>query len=133
MRSIGTALATVLALGLLLGGCAAMQREAAHRKENLLAAAGFRVKPADTPEKLANLQAMQPLKMIAHPAKDGTLTYTYADPEGCKCLWVGGTAQYAEYRRLAMQQQVAQAQADAAMANEEMAMDWGMWGPWGPW
>jgi hypothetical protein len=123
---------TVAALGLGLAsfGCTAMRLDAAHHKENLLAAAGFRMKPGDTPEKLAQLQAMPQLKMISRTNPQGQLVYTYADSQGCKCLYTGGAAQYAEYRRLALEREMAEAQVESAEANEAAAMDWGWWGPW---
>ena len=135
-RSTRTVLAGGVGLvlaGALLGGCTAIKKEDAHRKENLLAAAGFQMRLPDTPEKLAKFQAMTPNKLIAHSRPDGTIAYTYADPLECKCLYIGGAPQYARYRELKQQQQVAQAQEDAAFAEEDTAMDWGMWGPWGPW
>jgi hypothetical protein len=125
-----TAVAAGLAAAIGLGGCAAMRQEAAHRKENLLVASGFAMKAADTPEKLAQLQAMPQLRMVARPAPNGGVVYTYADAQGCKCLYTGNAAQYQEYRRLALQQQIAEAQVEAAEANEAAAMDWGWWGPW---
>lgn len=124
----GIALAIALAVG--STACTAMRLEAAHRKENILAAAGFQMKPADTPDKLAQLQAMPQLKMIARNSPKGQLVYTYADAQGCKCLYTGNAQQYADYRRLALQQQMAESEVEAAQANEAAAMDWGWWGPW---
>ena len=124
------ALGVAIALVLGMAGCAAMRLEAAHRKENVLAAAGFKMKPADTPEKLAQLEAMPQLKMIARNRPSGQLVYTYADAKGCKCLYTGDAQQYADYRRLALQQQMAESEVEAAQANEAAAMDWGWWGPW---
>lgn len=126
-------MASLIAFALLAGGCAAMARSEAKRKENLFIAAGWQMKVADTPQKQATLQGLQPSRKILIRQKDGQPLYTFADPEGCNCMYVGTPAQYGEYRRLALQQQVAQDQVDAAMANESAAMDWGMWGPWGPW
>ncbi|HZR79677.1 MAG TPA: hypothetical protein VFD92_01160 [Candidatus Binatia bacterium] len=123
-------LAPAVAFTLSAAGCAAMRQEEVHRKENLLAAAGFRMKPADTPEKLAQLQAMPQTRMVARPAPQGGVVYTYADAQGCKCLYTGKAEEYQRYRQLAMQQQVAEAQVEAAEANEAAAMDWGWWGPW---
>ena len=111
-----------LIVALPLAGCAAIQRSEARDTEQLLAAAGFRAKPADTPEKLANLRTKPPRKLISH-SKDGNLVYSYADPDYCQCLYVGGSTEYSAYQRLAVQKEIAQEQRDAAM-------DWDMWGPW---
>ena len=112
----------VLAVALLLAGCAAIRRSEARDAEQLLAAAGFRAKPADTAAKLANLQTMPPLKLVAR-SKDEHFVYTYADPYNCQCLYVGGPAEYSAYQRLAVQKELAQEQREAAM-------EWEMWGPW---
>src|SRR5262249_50085928 len=70
------------------------------------AAAGFQAQPADTPEKLANLRAMPPRQLVSQ-AKDGTVVYSYADPDYCRCLYVGGPPEYSVYQRLAVQQEIA--------------------------
>ena len=94
-------LVLALALALLMGGCAAMRQEEAQKTDDLLAAAGFKVRPADTPEKLAHLKAMQPLK-VSMRTKDGRVIYSYADPYSCICVYVGGPEEYAQYQRLAL-------------------------------
>src|SRR5687767_11955018 len=64
----------VVMLGLIvalpLAGCAAIQRSEAKDTEQLLAAAGFQAKPAETPEKLTNLRTMPPRKLVSQ-SKDG--------------------------------------------------------------
>jgi hypothetical protein len=114
-----------LIVALPLAGCAAIQRSEAKDTEQLLAAAGFQAKPADTPEKLTNLRTMPARKLVSQ-AKDGKFVYSYADPDYCQCLYVGGPTEYSAYQRLAVQKEIAQEQREAAM-------DWDMWGPWGPW
>jgi hypothetical protein len=111
-----------LIIALPLAGCAAIQQREARDTEQLLAAAGFQAKPADTPEKLTNLKAMPPRKLVAR-SKDGNFVYTYADPDYCQCLYVGGSTEYAAYQRLAVQQEIAE-------EREAAAMDWDAWGPW---
>ena len=95
-----------LIVALPLAGCAAIQRREAKTTEQLLAAAGFQAQPADTPEKLANLRAMPPRQLVSQ-AKDGTVVYAYADPDYCRCLYVGGPPAYSVYQRLAVQQEIA--------------------------
>ena len=38
--------------------------------------------------------------------KDGTVQYTYADPDNCRCVYLGGSKEYAEYRRLATERRL---------------------------
>src|SRR5262249_1792224 len=99
-------LVTVIAMAFALGGCATMRRHEAREAGNLLAAAGFTPKPANTSERAQQLQAMPPLKLVSE-SKDGKLVYRYADPYNCNCLYVGDEHAYAEYKRLALQKQLA--------------------------
>jgi hypothetical protein len=122
----------MLVLAGLAGGCAAVRKDEAQSAEDLLVAAGFKAKPADTAAKLAQLKALPALKMQVR-SKNGQLGYSYADPYNCKCLYVGGPSQYAEYKRLAVKQQIAMDHVEAAEAEEDASLDWGMWGGFGPW
>jgi hypothetical protein len=65
---------------------------------------------------------MPPRKLVSQ-AKDGNFVYSYADPDYCQCLYVGGPQEYSAYQRLAVRKEIAQERLDAAM-------DWDMWGPW---
>jgi hypothetical protein len=88
-----------LIVALPLTGCAAIQRGEAREKEYWLAVAGFQAEPADTPAKLANLRAMPPHKLVSQE-KDGTVVYSYADPDYCQCMFVGGSKEYSAYQHL---------------------------------
>jgi hypothetical protein len=111
----------------------------AHSKEmkraveirQLLSAAGFTTKLADTPEKMEKLRAMEQRQLLAH-SLDGGVYYTYADAEGCGCLMAGDEKAYQEFNRLATERRIAEDYRKAAEARERTAMDWGYWGPW-PW
>ena len=124
-----THLLMVFATAFAMVGCAAMRRHEARDTGDLLVAAGFRSKLADTPEREQRLRALPPLKMVSQ-SKDGHLVYRYADPYSCDCLYVGDEQAYAEYKRLALKKQVAEERLEAAEAEESGAMDWGLWGPW---
>lgn len=119
------AMATVLSLV----GCTTVRQLESQQTEDLLAAAGFKVKPADTPEKLDHLKSFPAYKMQTR-TKDSNIVYTYADPNNCKCLYVGTPKEYQEYKRLEVQQQIAENQRMAAEDAEWAAMNWGVWGPW---
>ena len=118
----------IAATALPLVGCATLHRREAQSTEQVLAAAGFRQKPADTPAKLANLNTMPPRKLVSH-VEDGHFAYSYADPDNCHCLYVGGDAEYSAFQKLSVEKQIADERLEAAMDAE---MDWDMWGP-GPW
>jgi hypothetical protein len=102
-------------------GCAATQRKEAVSIERLLSEAGFKMIPATTPEQLASLKAMPPLK-LKKQTQNGKVVYTYADPENCKCVYIGGPDQYAEYRHFLDQKSVVKEdQLDNIMETEEQA------------
>ena len=88
-----------LAVALPLTGCAAIQRGEERGEEHWLALAGFQAEPADTPEQLANLRAMPPHELVSQ-VKDGNVVYSYADPDNCQCMYVGGPEEYSAYRLL---------------------------------
>ncbi len=116
-------IAVIAVLGVALAGCAAMEKSEAADTEQLLAAAGFIMKPADTPEKLAHLKTLTQLKVVPHD-RNGKMYYVYADAADCQCLYAGNQEAYQRYENLAVKQNIAQ-------MNEAASMDWGMWGPWG--
>jgi hypothetical protein len=118
----------IVAVALLVAACAAIQREEAQKTESILSAAGFQMRLADTPARVAHLSTLTPLKLVPH-LKDGKLLYVYADPKSCRCLLVGDEQAYQRYQQLAFKQQLAQEQVMAAEMNEDAAMDWGLWGP----
>ena len=121
-------LLVLLATTFALGGCAAMRRHEARDTGDLLVAAGFTTKPADTPARAQQLHAMPPLKLVSE-SKDGNIVYRYADPYSCDCLYVGDQQAYAEYKRLALQKQIADERFEAAEAEESAAIDGGLWEP----
>jgi hypothetical protein len=107
---------------LALSGCATMRGHEAEAAstESRLAAAGFKMRPADTPERLRDLATMPPRRMVARK-KDGNVMYTFADPQNCRCLYVGGAKEYAEYER--------GLEKEVARAMDESSMDWDLWIP----
>lgn len=124
-------LAIVLVTTLSLG-CAAIQRSEAIRTERVLAAAGFQMKLADTPEKLAKVQGMTQRKLQPHD-KDGEVFFVYADALECNCVYVGTEAAHQRYQQLALKQELADQARETAELNENAAMEWNTWGTWGPW
>jgi hypothetical protein len=117
-----------LVLAFTLLGCATIERGATQETEQLPAAAGFRMKLADTPGKLANLQALPQQRLTAR-MMNGKVIYLYADAAVCNCLYMGNEKAYQRYQQFAVEKQIAAEQADAAQMD--MGVDWSMWGPWG--
>ena len=121
-RRLARAAALTAAALLALSGCASIRRHEAADTEDLLAAAGFQRREADQPSRQQDLASMPPYKVVER-SKDGKVIYTFADPEHCHCVYVGGPKEYAEYRHLLMDREVARETDDAAL-------NWEAWGPW---
>jgi hypothetical protein len=113
----------VIVTTIVLAGCAALKKQETKSTEQLLSASGFDIQPADTPEKLASLQEMKQNKLIRRQTKDGQLQFLYADAAVCRCLYVGDQQDYQQYQKLAMQQQI-------AIADQEAALDASLDSPW---
>jgi hypothetical protein len=104
----------------------------AQEKEGQLAAAGFIRQPADTPQKLAKLQAL-PQNAIVAAQRKGHNVYIYADAAGCNCAFIGNDAAYQQYQQIRAANNIAQMQETTAILNQEAMMDWGgAWGPYTP-
>lgn len=112
-----------------LGGCAAIQRSEARQTEDLLAAAGFHQFPADNSQRIDALKTMKP-RTISMVTKNGKTYWVYPDPTNCNCLYAGTESNYQEYKRLALEKQIADENLAAAEAAQDAAMDYDMWGPW---
>jgi hypothetical protein len=116
---------TLLTIGALLAlaiGCTTTKE-----RENMLSAAGFKMVPANTPEREAHLKSL-PADKITPVQRQGTTYYTFPDPKN-NVLYVGQEAQYQKYRQLRYQKQLADEQLETAQMNENA---WGAWGAWGP-
>lgn len=111
-----------------LVNCASQE---AKSTEQLLAAADFQVRYADTPQKLAKLETLTQRELVAHPT-DGGVRYVYADAAGCKCLYAGDEQAYQRYQNLVVQEKIAGEQEMTARLNRDAEMDWGLWRPWHP-
>lgn len=119
-----------LMLSLSLSGCTTVA-ERAQATEATLAASGFQVKLANTPDQLAHIQSQTQMQLVPHE-KDGSVYYVYADAQNCRCLYWGNEVAYQKYQQYSLEKEIADEQRQAASMNQSAAMNWGMWGP-GPW
>ena len=121
-----TMLLAASSASLTMSACTTPQQRAAG-KEDLLAAAGFTVQPANTPERIASLRSL-PSNKVVQRVRGSTVRYVYADPLACGCLYVGDQAAYGRYRQEVFQRRLADEQAMTAQMNQ-FAWDDGSWGP----
>jgi hypothetical protein len=111
-----------------LAGCASIGAE---QTESMLSAATFTMKLADTPTKLAKLQAL-PQNKVVPITRNGKLYYVYADAAGCRCIYIGNQAAYQQYQQLRIAQNIAAEQEATAEMNQDAMMDWETFGPYQP-
>jgi hypothetical protein len=122
-------------VGLLLGvgflaACQTQQQIVSEHEDNL-AAAGFVVIPANTPERQAMLKRLPPHEFVQRVNGD-TVHYVYSDPLVCGCLYVGTQQAFGQYKLHEQQQNLADEQLMTAQTYADPAWNWNAWGPWGP-
>jgi hypothetical protein len=115
----------VLAAVLAAAGCVSEQAQVG-QKDNLLAAAGFQARPADSPHRAAAMKRLPPNRFVTKVV-NGNPVYLYADPLVCNCLYIGNQQNWAAYRQMVFAKQIADENQMTAIMNQE-AWDWGPWG-----
>jgi hypothetical protein len=104
-----------------LAGCALVEGQVAADSEELLAQAGFQRHPLEEPGLPAR-----------HLVEAGG-SYKFADPDFCRCVYVGGAAEYAELQRLRAER-IAEREfvlRRASFGNTYSPVVWGAWNPEG--
>ena len=143
----------IAAFSAALFGCGSIQQpqpptpeQQAEQTEPMLSAAGFRMLPADTPQRQQQLASLVPFDVNYYVGKTGTLHYYMTDPVYCKCMYIGTEENYQQYEKLKLNQQFQAKEGEVSRENleaqqmeemdeqEEMFNPYGMglWGPMGP-
>src|ERR1700691_2594782 len=91
-----------------IAACQSQSALVAQNEDNL-AAAGFVVRPANTPERIAMLNRLPPHKFVQR-VNGEAVHYVYADPLVCGCLYVGSQQAYNQYKLHQQQQNLADEQ-----------------------
>jgi len=123
-------IASLLALIFLVGGltsCTTLRKLGSGGEEQMLSAAGFEIRVADTAQKRQSLAEEVPYKMQMH-TRGAQVLYTYANPEK-NIVYVGGQKEYQAYQKMAVQQNIANQMQSAAAQQQMTAAEWGYWGP----
>ncbi len=133
----------IATLSAALFGCGSLQpqpptpEQQAEQIEPMLSAAGFRMLPADTPERQKRLDSLLPLKVQYHVGKTGELHYWMADPYHCNCLYIGTEEDYQKYENLKLNEQFQAKEGEisqqtlVAQQMQEMDMQEEMFNPYG--
>ena len=109
----------------------------AEQLEPMLSAAGFRMLPADTPQRQQQLASLVPLDVNYYVGKTGTLHYYMADPDYCKCMYIGTEEDYQQYEKMKLNQQFQAKEGEVSRENleaqqmEQMDMQAEMFNPYG--
>lgn len=127
-----TLIATAALAALTVAACATEQQRIASR-ENMLAAAGFTVLPANTAQRVTELATLPTAKFVMRTGRDGQTEYVFADPVDCNCLYIGNQTAYNNFRHEMFEQHLAdEAQMTAMMYQDRWDWNRWNWGPWGP-
>jgi hypothetical protein len=110
-------------IALAVAACAS-SAAVAPAKDDLLAEAGFVRRNADTPERMAALQALPPHHFVMRNS-NGSVKYMYADPIACDCIYVGGQRAYDQYRQK-MASQLSQDQLRAILSTAPLPGESGL-------
>lgn len=94
-------------------------QQQAEQLEPMLSAAGFRMLPADTPERQKQLESLVPLSVNYYVGKTGNLHYYMADPDYCKCMYIGSEENYQQFEKLKLNQQYAAKEGEISRENLE--------------
>jgi len=97
--------------------------------ENMLAAAGFQQKMADTPKKQELLNTL-PKGQLTLITWKGQSYYVQPDSAASNMAWVGRAAEYQTYQQLRLAKQLSNDNLMAAQMNQNAMYAWG--GAWGP-
>ena len=107
----------------LTAGCGLMAERQEHHEADVvgkrLVQAGFRRLPADTPAKQAHLRTM-PNLLFTSIARHGRRSYVLADPDRCRCLYVGDEDAYQRYTNLELEHEEASS-SRAAKRDDQRA------------
>ena len=109
----------------ILVGCTIISKPKAAQSEDMLVAAGFEVKTADTPQAIEKLKALPQRKFIRHQV-DGEFHYLYADTSHCQCLYTGTEKDFLAYEQLVRERRVQHEEELYEQQNEDRppVLDW---------
>lgn len=111
-----------LVLPAVLAGCATLR---GHREDNPLHDAGFVARAADTPARQAMLLRLPPERFLRH-YHGGKVSFVFADPGGCDCLYVGNVRSFRRYWRRRGDP------VGRAEDHHDLFWDWNAWGVFAP-
>ena len=73
------------------------------------------------------MKSLPPHKFVRQ-TNGASVSYLYADPTVCKCVYFGGQAAWSAYQAMAVQNRITNEQRMIALVNPN-AFDFGPWNP----
>lgn len=128
MRTFLSPLLPAAALVCLALAACVSEAERVAEKTDLLSAAGFTVRPANTPERQTALHTL-PSHEFVQEVRGDRVVYLFADPLVCNCLYIGDQDAYARYQQQALALRISNQRLLAAQLRRDAAWNWGLWGP----
>ena len=122
---MGVKAVLIVVLSLACAACSAMGEQKALYTERVLAAAGFQMKFATSPEQVSAIAAMPQRKIVPVPY-EGKTRYAYADAAYCKCMYAGTQEAYDRAQKIAVESKIESEDSAATL-------QWDAFGGWGPW
>ena len=113
----------LIALAVCAVSCSGLKNQ-----ENLATAAGFKIITPTTPEQEALLKKL-PTDQVTKINYQGKTYFVLPDVKNNQA-YVGNEAQYDDYQKLRLQQQMSNDNLEAAEMNQTDSMEWGAWGGW---
>lgn len=113
-----------------LSACETQQQRISEH-EDRLSAAGFVIKPANTPERQEMLKKLPADRFVRREHGDA-VHFVYADPVVCGCLYIGTQEAYNRFKANELAQRFLDEQRMTADTYSDATWNWGAWGPWGP-
>jgi hypothetical protein len=125
-RAVSVYVVVTAIIGIFLVGCAtAPSGSTGNSQADLLAQAGFKAHPANSPEKMDYIKTLPPKKVVLNQYNDKPLYLVCVDPDSKQC-YLGDEAAYERYKQLAIQQSISEDQ----LKVQEHRWDpqaWQMW------
>lgn len=115
-----------------LAACATTPREQVAHQEDSLGTAGFIVSSADTPQRQAMFDQLPPFHLMSY-VRGTNVSYIYADPAVCNCLYVGTQPAFDRFAFQARLRQLPDQEIMSAQVSPDSHWDRSAWGPGPGW
>ncbi|UCF31085.1 MAG: hypothetical protein JSV26_01270 [bacterium] len=128
-----TRTAVLISVALVISACAFGQPRGGLRPsdmERMLSLSGFVKNVADSPEKMAEVEALPQGRVFPQPEGD-EVYYVYADSEDCRCLYVGDSLAFARFEELIREENYSRSQCIDERLRQRSEQSWQAWGSLG--